>query len=416
MNKLLYAYPRHTVSFDRTIFYITGKAYVTKKFFSEATITEFEKTFAQAVGAKYAVSVSSGREALGLILNGSAYPLGSEIIVSAYNFPPIISVIERYGLIPVFADIDLQTFNIDPQKIKEKITRRTKAVLITHTFGNPCQMDQIRALAGEYGLKIIEDCAHAFGSCWRNNAVGSFGDAAFFSMSNGKNIAAFGGGVITTSDVILYEKIRKTIKTIPCPSRFYLFKKVLKDSIIYNLTRRLPFNLFIYPCFRIGNGFVWDIVEKNSCEKQHAHSLLPQLRRLSGLQAEVGMYQLSKMGKYKQRRREIITYFDNCLGQVDEIKIQETPLCAENFKHYYVVYLNKGSQEKTMDVRRKLLRLGIDTQCLDMHAYQGQCGLSPDGCPQASKIAPLCFEIPSDISLREKDLARIVRGIKESIE
>jgi len=170
-----------------------------------AQAAEFEREFAGYVGARHCVGVGNGLDALILILQayielGDMKP-GDEIIVPANTYIATILAVTKSGLVPVLVEPDLSTYNIDPNKIEEKITARTRAVLAVHLYGQAAPIGAIRALADKHGLKVIEDCAQAQGAIRDGGRTGSLGDAAGFSFYPAKNLGALGdGGAVTTQD------------------------------------------------------------------------------------------------------------------------------------------------------------------------------------------------------------------------
>lgn len=177
----------------------------------------FSKNFAQYCGAKYCVGVANGLDALSLIIKGFGFCNGDEIIVPANTYIASILAITHNGCTPVLVEPDITTYNIDVSRIEEKITEKTKAIMVVHLYGQAVQMDTIWHLAQKYRLKIIEDAAQAHGAmhystqCSEYNPrrVGSLSDAAAFSFYPGKNLGCMGdGGAITTNDAILAEKIQ----------------------------------------------------------------------------------------------------------------------------------------------------------------------------------------------------------------
>ncbi|ENE5173045.1 DegT/DnrJ/EryC1/StrS family aminotransferase [Vibrio cholerae] len=170
---------------------------------------EFCKNFAHYCKTDYALGVANGLDALNLIIAGYGFGEGDEIIVPANTYIASILAISQNKCTPVLVEPDVETYNIDVNKIEEKITCNTKAIMVVHLYGQPVNMEKIWHLANKYGLKIIEDCAQAHGAQYSGIPVGNLGDAAAFSFYPGKNLGALGdGGAITTNDKELYEKIR----------------------------------------------------------------------------------------------------------------------------------------------------------------------------------------------------------------
>lgn len=172
-------------------------------------VTEFEEKFAAYCGTKYAVGVANGLDALILILRAYGIRQGDEVIVPANTYIASILAISANGATPILVEPQVETFNINPQQIEEKISSKTKAIMAVHLCGQAANMDAINKIAKKYNLKVIEDAAQAHGAIYNEKRTGNLGDAAGFSFYPGKNLGALGdGGAITTNDSVLVEKIR----------------------------------------------------------------------------------------------------------------------------------------------------------------------------------------------------------------
>ena len=170
---------------------------------------QFSKKFANFCGTRYALGVANGLDALRLIIEGYGFSKGDEIIVPANTFIASMLAISQNGCTPVLIEPELNTYNINPELIEEKITSNTKAIMVVHLYGQAVKMDKIWELAQKYNLKIIEDSAQAHGAIYQEKRVGNLGDASGFSFYPGKNLGCFGdGGAITTNDERLYKKIK----------------------------------------------------------------------------------------------------------------------------------------------------------------------------------------------------------------
>lgn len=169
---------------------------------------EFAGNFAKYCGTKHAVGVANGLDAINLIIRGFGFGPGDEIIVPANTYIATILAVSENGCTPVLVEPDINTYNIDPEKIEEKITPRTKAIIVVHLYGQAVQMAKIWEIAKKYNLKVIEDAAQAHGAIYDGKRVGNLSDAAAFSFYPGKNLGALGdaGGVVT-NDTELFNKI-----------------------------------------------------------------------------------------------------------------------------------------------------------------------------------------------------------------
>lgn len=170
---------------------------------------EFSQHFAQYCRTKYCVGVANGLDALNLIIKAYGFKQGDEIIVPANTYIATILAISENGCTPVLVEPDINTYNINPDLIEEKITDKTKAIMVVHLYGQAVQMDKIYELAKKYNLKIIEDSAQAHGALYKSKSTGALGDASGFSFYPGKNLGCMGdGGAVTTNDKELFEKIK----------------------------------------------------------------------------------------------------------------------------------------------------------------------------------------------------------------
>ncbi|MDA8169598.1 MAG: DegT/DnrJ/EryC1/StrS family aminotransferase [Nitrospiraceae bacterium] len=172
-------------------------------------VEEFEGRTAEYTGAAHAVAVASGTDALHLALKAAGIGPGDEVITTPFTFFSTVEAILYLRAVPVFVDIEPDTFNIDSNAIERRITSRTKAILPVHIFGCPADMELIMQLAGKHGLKVIEDCAQSFGASLYGKKTGSFGDAGCFSFYPSKNLGAYGdGGLVTINDDAMASQIR----------------------------------------------------------------------------------------------------------------------------------------------------------------------------------------------------------------
>lgn len=171
-------------------------------------VRAFEQEIVSYCNVKHAVGLASGTDALYLCLKALNIKQGDEVITTPFTFIATAEAITYVGATPVFVDIDRLTLNMDVSKIEERITQKTKAIIVVHLFGQPADMDEISALAKKYNLKIIEDCAQAFGAIYKDRPVGGIGDAGCFSFYPSKNLGAYGdGGMMITNHYDIYEKV-----------------------------------------------------------------------------------------------------------------------------------------------------------------------------------------------------------------
>jgi UDP-2-acetamido-2-deoxy-ribo-hexuluronate aminotransferase len=179
------------------------------RFILGKNVGSLESEISSYLGAKHAVGLASGTDALYLSLRALDIQQGDEVITTPFSFIATAEAITYVGAKPVFVDIDKDTLNMDIERIEEKITPNTRAIIIVHLFGLPADMNELMALAKKYNLKVIEDCAQAYGAKYRDSYVGSMGDCGCFSFYPSKNLGAYGdGGMLTTNSPEINEKVR----------------------------------------------------------------------------------------------------------------------------------------------------------------------------------------------------------------
>ena len=212
-------------------------------------VTRFAETFAAFQGSQFALCLTNGTAALEVALIACGVRVGDEVIVPAYTFVATASSVLSIGAVPIFADIDPETFELDAERVEEAVTRRTKAIIPVHMGGGPPDMDSIMAVARKHGLKVIEDAAQAHGTEWRGTPVGSIGHAGTFSFQSSKNLAAGEGGAITTNDAILYDRAWRMINLGRRPGGAWYEHPVLGSNfrmtefqagLLSNQIKRLP--------------------------------------------------------------------------------------------------------------------------------------------------------------------------------
>jgi len=285
----------------------------------------FEEEFAERVGCRHAVAVANGSVALELALRVSGVGLGDEVVVSCRSFIASASCCTMVGAIPVFADVDPVSQNVTPESIRAVLTPRTKAIVVVHLSGWPCEMDPIMDLAAEHGLRVIEDCAQATGATYRGRPVGSLGHAAAFSFCQDKIITTGGeGGMLTTNDRSVWEKA-------------WSFKD---------------------------HGKSWRAVHRrdDSSVFRWLHESLGTNWRMTEMQAAIGRALLSKLDNWIATRREHAALLDRRLGALPQLRITVPPRHVEHayYKYYAFVRLESLKSGWSRDrVARALQAEGI---------------------------------------------------------
>ena len=206
-------------------------------------IKKLEEKFRNYLGIKYTFSFNSGRSSLMAILEALEVEEGDEVLLQGFTCnSAVIPILERKAK-PVFVDID-DTLNLDPEDLEKKITSRSKAIMIQHTFGWPAEIEEILEIARRHNLFLIEDCAHSLGAKYKGKFCGTFGDATFFSLGRDKIISSVFGGMAVTNNDNLAEKIERFRRRIDYPSGFWIFQQLLHPILV---------NYLVLPAYRFPN-------------------------------------------------------------------------------------------------------------------------------------------------------------------
>ena len=324
-------------------------------------LENFEAEFAAYCGVRHAIGVANGLEALKLVIQGLGLGAGDEIIVPANTFIASLLAITQTQATPVLAEPDPATFNLDPARLEEKITARTKAVMAVHLYGQAAPMAEITAIAEKYNLKIIEDAAQAHGAVYRGRRVGGLGEAAGFSFYPGKNLGALGdGGAVTTNDPKLAEKIR-----------------ALRN---YGSLEKY---IHLYPGI-------------NS--------------RLDELQAALLRIKLRRLDDDNAERRRIAAFYRQHIRN----ELVTLPEVSEEAAHVWHLFVVRA--ERRAELKQRLAEQGIETQVhypLPPHrqaAYPAWSGLS---LPLTERLSREVLSLPISPVLTEAEAARVCEVVNE---
>lgn len=331
-------------------------------------IKEFEQAICDYTGAKYCVAVSNATAGLHIAVLAAGLKSGDEGITSPMTFLSSANCICFAGAKPVFADIDPKTANIDPTEIAKHITPRTKVIIPVHFAGQSCDMEKISAIAQKNNLIVIEDAAHALGSDYKGTKVGSckYSDMTVFSFHPVKNITTAEGGAVTTNNEELYHKLL-ALRT----------HGVYKDGAMQKTWE--------YEMRELGFNY-----------------------RMTELQAALGISQLQKIEKFKQRRREIVDYYNQNLGLPH---LQEMPFSNACFHLYPILVDNR--KDFYFKAREKGLNLQVHYIPVHTQPYYARFGYKYGDYPQAEVYYEKCISLPLYPNLTNEDLAEIIHRIKE---
>ncbi len=335
---------------------------------------KFEDKFAEYVGVKYAIGLNSCTAALHLAINSLGINSG-EIITTPITFVSTAQAILYNGATPIFADIQEDTLNVDPSDIEEKISKNTKAIIPVHYGGHPCDMDEINKLASNHNLYVIEDCAHAAGAKYKGKKSGSLGDLGCFSFHVVKNLATGDGGMITTNDKDLYEKLIK-----------------LRWSGINASTYQ-----------RNMEGYSWYYDVEYLGFKAH----------MNDITASIGLVQLKKLDRMNTRRREIFETYNREFADVDWIKTPIEKAYVKSAFHNYVIKVDLEDRNKLISyLAENSISAGVHYMPLHFHSFFKKRNITAD-TPIAEKIWSKIVTLPLYPDLTSEDLNKVIKTVKD---
>ncbi|MBS4209937.1 DegT/DnrJ/EryC1/StrS family aminotransferase [Bacillus sp. FJAT-50079] len=327
-------------------------------------VKELEEKIAKKLGVLEAITVANGTDALVLTLEAYGIGKGDEVITTPFTFFATAEAISRVGAIPVFADVDPITYNLSPLEIENKITSSTKAIIPVHLFGQPSDMDEINEMAKKHGLLVFEDACQAFGATYKDRCVGSLGAAACFSFFPTKNLGTIGdGGVITTSDIEVAERIRK-LRTHGTTKKYY------HDRIGYN-------------------------------------------SRLDEIHAAILLVNLTKIDDWNQERRKIADRYQQFLKTAPHINL---PSELSDRTHIYHLYCIESSYRKEIieALNKEKIQTGVYyPRCLHLQEVYRSLNYKEGDFPIAESLSEKILAIPMHPFLTESEQDRIIKIINE---
>jgi dTDP-4-amino-4,6-dideoxygalactose transaminase len=407
-NLKLKAYPRHTVNFSWRLYRDLCLAFKNPTA-QLSFIQKFEEAFTHYLGGGEALAVASARSGLYFLLKALGVKDSDQVILPAYTFWALPLAVKLLGAEPVLVDVDNKTWNIQPDLIKKALTPKTKAVIVTHIFGEPCEMELIGQICREHGLFLIEDCAHALGSTYKGKMTGNFGEAALFSFNLGKNLPCFGGGMIVSRDRSLREKILSWAYNENKRVAKFPLKKFLYSTITFLLFHPYFFPWLVYPLLRVLDSLGSEVLEQKLKDKISLKLPKKSDLQISEGQSRTGLLQLPRLEAVNQKLVWNANFYSQHLKGCPAVALQESLPQTQAVKYYYLIRVKEREA-----FRKQLLRKGIDTQ----RDYLSDCSklpeiASPIRFPVAESLPEQGLELPNNLFLQEKDLDYISKCVQE---
>ena len=334
-----------------------------------AFVEKFEKNLSKASHRNHAIAVSSGTAALDVAIEALGISKGDEVILPSFTIISCINQIVRVGAIPVLVDSDPNTWNMNINQIEEKITIRTKAIMVVHIYGLPVDLDPVISLAKKYNLKVIEDAAEMHGQTYKGKPCGSFGDISTLSFYPNKHITTGEGGMILTND----DQLAKDCRSL----------------------RNL--------CFQSDKRFVHDRLGWNY--------------RMTNMQAALGVAQLSRLDEFVDRKTRMGALYTKLLNGVEGIQLPMVSTSyANNIYWVYGLILDKAIDFDAKEAMTRLGRLGIGCRPFFYPMHQQpvlrKMGLfKGERYPEAEKLYQRGFYIPSGMALSNEQINRVTEAL-----
>lgn len=347
-------------------------------------VSELEQRLCELTGAKHAVVCSNGTAALHCVCIAAGIKEGDEVITTPLTFAASANCVLYCGGKPVFADVNPYTYNIDPQSIRKKITNRTRAIIAVDYTGQVVEVDKIREICDEYGLIFIEDAAHSIGSSYNGKMVGNLADMTTFSFHPVKTVTAGEGGAILTNDDELYKKL------------------VLAHT----------------------HGITHDELDMEEAPHEggwyYEQISLGYNYRMTDFQAALLLSQLSKLGRFKRRRQEIVRAYNEAFAELPEIIVQQEIVESDTCRHLYVIRLNlellKCTRREFFDA---LEAEGIVPQVhyvpVYWFPYYKHLGYERGLCPNAEEVYKGIMSIPLYPRMTDQDTRDVIEAVKKVV-
>ena len=346
-------------------------------------VEALERKLCEVTGAKYAVVVANGTAALHLAALTAGFGEGDEVIVSAITFAASSNCVLYCGAKPVFADIRPDTYNIDPESVRRLITPRTKGIVAVDFTGQAVEHDALRDICKEHGLTLIEDAAHAIGTKYKGQPVGSIADMTCFSFHPVKTVTGGEGGAITTNDEKLYRRLLRVRTHGITRNRDEMVHPT--DAPWYNEQVELGYNY-----------------------------------RMTDFQAALLLSQLGKLPGFSARRKAIVKRYDEVFSQMPELFVQKEIPESDTTRHLYILRLNLD--KLTCDRRQFFDALHAENICPQVHylpvywhSYYEKLGYGKGLCPNAERYYEEVMSIPLYYAMTDKDVEDVIQAVKKVV-
>lgn len=347
-------------------------------------VVELERKLCEITRAKYAVAVSNGTAALHIAAMAAGVGVEDELVTTPITFAASANCALYCGGRPVFADIRSDTYNIDPDCVREKVTERTKAVVAVDFTGQAVQLDELLALCREKGITLIEDGAHSIGTTYKGRPVGSIADMTTFSFHPVKTVTGGEGGAVLTNREDLYEKLLR-----------YRSHGITKDEAFY--------------------------VNESHGAWYHEQVDLGYNYRITDIQCALVSSQIDKLPQFARRRREIVERYNEAFLQIPQLFVQQEIPESDTTRHLYILRIRP--EMLTIDRRFFFDAMAAENICCNVHyipvywhPYYQKLGYRKGICPNAEKLYGEMMSLPIYYSLTDQDVDDVIRAVRKIVD
>lgn len=347
-------------------------------------IGELEQKLCEVTGAKYAVVCSNGTAALHIAAMAAGVGEGDEVITTPITFAASANCALYCGAKPVFADIDPETYNIDPAKVEAAITPRTKAVVAVDYTGQSVALDPLRKICREHGLFLIEDGAHVIGTKYKGQPNGSLSDMTTLSFHPVKTVTGGEGGAVLTNDETLYRKLV-----------LYRAHGITRDP---SLMEHEPDGPWYYEMIDLGYNY-----------------------RMTDMQAALIISQLDKLERFSARRKEIVAKYNEAFAKLPQIVVQKEIPESDTTRHLYILRLDPDRLK--IDRKRFFEALAAENVCCNVHyiptyyfPYYEKLGYKRGLCPNAEKLYAEIISLPLYYAMSDEDVESVIEAVTKIAE
>ncbi len=347
-------------------------------------VDEMERTLEKYTGAKYAVAVSNGTAALHCACIAAGIGAGDEVITTPITFAASANCALYCGAKPVFADINPETYNIDPESIRAHITDKTKAIVAVDFTGQSVENDEIRAICDEYNLIFIEDAAHAIATKYKGKQVGSLADMTCFSFHPVKTITGGEGGAVLTNNEVFYQKL------VLAHTHGITHDESMMEGAPHE-------GSWYYEEISLGYNY-----------------------RITDFQAALIVSQMSKLDKFAARRKEIVKRYDEAFSKLPEIIVQKEIPESDTCRHLYIIRLNldklKCSRREFFDaMSAENIQCQIHYVPVYWFPYYQHLGYEKGICPNAEEVYKAIMSIPLYPAMSDQDVEDVIHSVKKVV-